>query len=97
MHAWPELYFANYGWVRFEPTPASVTGTAPAWTVQDSGSSGDDPSANPSSESNDNQAAPGDRAVDRAERRNRTSPGQAAGAGWERTLIWAGVSLVPAC
>ena len=35
MHAWPELYFAGYGWVRFEPTPASVTGTAPAWTVQD--------------------------------------------------------------
>ena len=29
MHAWPELFFAEYGWVRFEPTPASVTGTAP--------------------------------------------------------------------
>ena len=29
MHAWPELFFAGYGWVRFEPTPASVTGTAP--------------------------------------------------------------------
>ena len=28
MHAWPELYFAGYGWVRFEPTPASVTGAA---------------------------------------------------------------------
>ena len=27
MHAWPELFFAGYGWVRFEPTPASVTGT----------------------------------------------------------------------
>ena len=26
MHAWPELFFAGYGWVRFEPTPASVTG-----------------------------------------------------------------------
>ncbi|MFJ6380302.1 DUF3488 and DUF4129 domain-containing transglutaminase family protein [Kitasatospora sp. NPDC092039] len=21
-HAWPELYFANYGWLRFEPTPS---------------------------------------------------------------------------
>ena len=30
MHAWPELYFAGYGWVRFEPTPATVTGTAPS-------------------------------------------------------------------
>lgn len=30
MHAWPELYFAGLGWVRFEPT-ASV-GNEPAWT-----------------------------------------------------------------
>ncbi|MGM3293757.1 transglutaminase-like domain-containing protein, partial [Escherichia coli] len=21
LHAWPELYFAGQGWVRFEPTP----------------------------------------------------------------------------
>ncbi len=34
MHAWPELYFAGYGWVRFEPTPASITGAAPSWTVR---------------------------------------------------------------
>jgi transglutaminase-like putative cysteine protease len=24
MHAWPELYFAEIGWVRFEPTPDTV-------------------------------------------------------------------------
>ena len=24
-HAWPELYFEGYGWVRFEPTPAVQT------------------------------------------------------------------------
>ncbi|MGH3497507.1 MAG: transglutaminaseTgpA domain-containing protein [Nocardioidaceae bacterium] len=29
MHAWPELYFSGVGWVRFEPTPAIRTGTAP--------------------------------------------------------------------
>ncbi len=32
-HAWPELYFEGSGWVRFEPTPAVQTGSAPAWTV----------------------------------------------------------------
>lgn len=32
-HAWPELYFEGQGWVRFEPTPGSVTGAPPAWTV----------------------------------------------------------------
>ena len=29
LHAWPELYFAGIGWVRFEPTPGR--GTAPAF------------------------------------------------------------------
>ena len=32
-HAWPELYFHGTGWVRFEPTPATRTGSAPSWTV----------------------------------------------------------------
>jgi len=31
-HAWPELYFAGYGWVRFEPTPAVQTGAPPIWS-----------------------------------------------------------------
>lgn len=28
-HAWPEIYFEGYGWVRFEPTPSGRTGAAP--------------------------------------------------------------------
>lgn len=32
-HAWPELFFEGVGWLRFEPTPASRTGTAPAYTL----------------------------------------------------------------
>lgn len=32
-HAWPELYFEGSGWVRFEPTPAAITGRAPDWTI----------------------------------------------------------------
>jgi transglutaminase-like putative cysteine protease len=32
-HAWPELYFQGTGWVRFEPTPGTRTGSAPTWTV----------------------------------------------------------------
>lgn len=61
MHAWPELYFAGFGWVRFEPTPGSVTGSAPAWTVPSTSGSGDDPSADPTSEasgSSDTESAP---------------------------------------
>jgi transglutaminase-like putative cysteine protease len=34
-HAWPELYFDELGWVRFEPTPGARSGVAPAWTGAD--------------------------------------------------------------
>jgi transglutaminase-like putative cysteine protease len=93
MHAWPELYFANYGWVRFEPTPAGVTGAAPSWTVQDSDSSESDPSADPSSESTTDEVSPGTApSVGPSEQPN--LPGQDAGAGWKGTLIGTGIALV---
>ncbi len=46
MHSWPELYFAGVGWVRFEPTPAVRTGSAPSYGA---GSQvGGSPSSSPS-------------------------------------------------
>jgi len=33
-HAWPELYFAGIGWVRFEPTPAGPGGQGTATVPQ---------------------------------------------------------------
>ncbi|WP_296664475.1 transglutaminase domain-containing protein [Demequina sp.] len=30
-HAWPELYFPEHGWVRFEPTPGQQTGERPEY------------------------------------------------------------------
>ena len=30
-HAWPELYFQGYGWLRFEPTPSGITGQGTAY------------------------------------------------------------------
>jgi len=32
-HAWPELYFQGYGWLRFEPTPSGVTGQGTAYPL----------------------------------------------------------------
>jgi len=46
LHAWPEVYFQGSGWVRFEPTPATRSGSAPTYTtvaVQKPG----DPTTNP--------------------------------------------------
>jgi transglutaminase-like putative cysteine protease len=33
-HAWPELYFPQLGWVRFEPTPATQSNAAPDYSLQ---------------------------------------------------------------
>lgn len=30
-HAWPELYFEGFGWLRFEPTPGARSGLPPAY------------------------------------------------------------------
>ncbi|WP_028658819.1 transglutaminaseTgpA domain-containing protein [Nocardioides insulae] len=32
LHAWPELYFAGFGWVAFEPTPSARAPRVPAYT-----------------------------------------------------------------
>ncbi len=36
-HAWPELWFADAGWVRFEPTPAVQTGAVPVYADPNAG------------------------------------------------------------
>jgi transglutaminase-like putative cysteine protease len=30
-HAWPELFFQGYGWLRFEPTPSGIAGQGTAY------------------------------------------------------------------
>lgn len=45
-HAWPELYFPEVGWIRFEPTPGGRAGPAPTYTLNRS-----DPLASPSASS----------------------------------------------
>ncbi|WP_298459687.1 DUF3488 and transglutaminase-like domain-containing protein [uncultured Cellulomonas sp.] len=42
-HAWPELYFPDTGWVRFEPTPAVQTGAPPQWADPFAGTDFADP------------------------------------------------------
>ncbi|QIM20638.1 transglutaminase domain-containing protein [Phycicoccus sp. HDW14] len=35
-HAWPELYFPDLGWMRFEPTPGVRSGISPLYTRESS-------------------------------------------------------------
>jgi transglutaminase-like putative cysteine protease len=48
-HAWPELYFEGFGWLRFEPTPSGANGQgtayAPAYTVLSTGPSSGSPTS----------------------------------------------------
>ena len=69
LHAWPELYFAGSGWVRFEPTPADRARNVPGYTdgnlpvaqptVAPSGTAGDD-EAVPDRTTEDPSAVAGD-------------------------------------
>ncbi|MCV2393431.1 transglutaminaseTgpA domain-containing protein [Actinotalea sp. M2MS4P-6] len=52
-HAWPELYFAGAGWVRFEPTPGVQTGAPPAYADPAIESLGEDPSLVPDTQQTD--------------------------------------------
>jgi hypothetical protein len=52
-HAWPELYFQGFGWLRFEPTPTGANGQGsaipPSYTLNSTGSgSATQPATGPS-------------------------------------------------
>ena len=93
MHAWPELYFSGYGWVRFEPTPASVTGTAPAWTVPQSEGSEDDEPLTPSQEPSADASAPSE-VPSAAPSAGPVDVGTGSGFAWRETLIASGIGLL---
>jgi transglutaminase-like putative cysteine protease len=61
-HAWVEVYFAGFGWVPFDPTPAGGTGRTGnlAWTEGTPGSAtGGDPGDNPASQGGDQNPSEG--------------------------------------
>lgn len=93
MHAWPELYFSGYGWVRFEPTPGSVTGSAPPWTRASSDAAGADASAAPSASTSAGapsvSSAPTEAPVDPT-----TTSSDTTAFPWGRTLAGTGVGLL---
>lgn len=92
MHAWPELYFSGWGWVRFEPTPSQQTGEAPPWTRQPEDGPTKDPSAAPSA-SESTGPAPSTDPRDAPNEAPVTADGTADGS-WVRTLLWSVGGLV---
>ncbi|NGN91494.1 transglutaminase domain-containing protein [Nocardioides sp. KC13] len=45
LHAWPELWFEDIGWVRFEPTPAAADTREPRYTAGALGNARNEPEA----------------------------------------------------
>ena len=93
MHAWPELFFAGLGWVRFEPTPSTVTGTPPSWTLPQSESPSDEetsaPTDEPSADASDESVAPSAEASD-----DPLAVDTETGSSWGRNLLIAGIGLL---
>ncbi len=58
LHAWPELFIAGSGWVRFEPTPADRASGVPSYTRQAVDGPAPDP-ISPSGRPQDDTANPG--------------------------------------
>ena len=77
MHAWPELYFEDLGWVRFEPTPGVAT--APAWSMTDPDESASSESPLPVTEPS--EVAPSEAATATPEPTETPAPAQETGGG----------------
>lgn len=45
LHAWPELWFEDIGWIRFEPTPAAADTSEPDYTTGALGNAPNEPEA----------------------------------------------------
>jgi transglutaminase-like putative cysteine protease len=82
-HAWPELYFAGTGWVRFEPTPTGDGRTVqPSWTSDQLGGDGSaaDPTAEPANSAGATGVPTGPGGADRGGPEDRTSLDGSSGA-----------------
>lgn len=89
LHAWSELYFDGYGWVRFEPTPRDDS-NAPSYTQGRVGDPGDPSIAPSQSESASANPLPDARRPS-AEATPESATG---GAGRDSTFPWVRVVLV---
>jgi transglutaminase-like putative cysteine protease len=99
-HAWPEVWFNDYGWVRFEPTPLITGALIPSYTDGSAGTTGgttDDPSTpgtSASASASPSTSASASASNDAAALGNNSGGG--GGSGSAGVLAWVAVGLVAA-
>jgi transglutaminase-like putative cysteine protease len=87
MHAWPELFFEGAGWIRFEPTPQSVSREAPDYRETQPTAEG------PSTAPTDDERTPTDRLPEPSDQANPAGGAGGDGGGMTRTAVLVGVGL----
>ena len=85
-HAWPELYFKGYGWLRFEPTPGQRSGAAPPYAVAGSDSSSPGANRSGATESVTGTATTTARRLDAQDLQHDTGVGSSSAAGTDRLV-----------
>ncbi|QDP97598.1 transglutaminase domain-containing protein [Microlunatus elymi] len=93
-HAWPELYFSGYGWVRYEPTPSSVTGSAPAWSIAQSVPASQESAPATNSQVPSTEARPRNRAEEQAAHQSAGTTAQQPSFPWVKVLGFGGGGLL---
>lgn len=96
MHAWPELYFENAGWVRFEPTPGTRA-PEPAYTDGSSLTETPETPEGPSEQATPSQRPSEDPrrdTADRPETPEQTAPEQQEPDSFPWAPVLAGVAVV---
>lgn len=86
-HAWPEVYFASSGWVRFEPTPAVQTGAAPSWADPFASTAAPGQSEVPEPTAGSVPLAPSSAPADAATQPATTTTGSSTGSAWSATRV----------
>jgi transglutaminase-like putative cysteine protease len=89
-HAWPELFFAGVGWVRFEPTPRGGDALPPDWAVPPAGVMPEDgPTSTAETETRSaspSAAATANRPVEESASNSPTGAGSGTGVPWRVVL-----------
>jgi transglutaminase-like putative cysteine protease len=94
MHAWPELFFSDSGWVRFEPTPPDRASGVPGYTTTPVSVGEDNPTPTASGQVEDPPSRAPDEAPSQGQTAQDDEQGNDAGFPWPWVVGGVGVAAL---